>query len=115
MKESTLLKVALIIFIFGTITLYLFAGKIDVQESTIDKITSEYIDKQIKIKGYVASCNDMEKVAYIKIAQPQLIDIVVFKNSALEIKENDYIEVTGNVDEYNGKLQIIANEINLRE
>ena len=39
------------------------------------------------------------------------IDVVVFKEENLELKEGDVIQVEGQVTEYQGKLEILAKRI----
>ncbi len=114
MKESTLLKIALISAILGTAALYFIAGQIEVNEKSIDKITSDYIQSDVKIIGHVMKISETDKVAYVDVAQPKSISVVVFKDGKLQLKENDYIEVTGMVEEYEGNLQLIANEIKVK-
>jgi len=114
MKEKTLLKIALITAMIGTCVLFFVSEKIEIDSATIDKITSEYLEKDIKISGYVTKIQELDKVAYVKIAQPKTMDVVVFKDGDLKIKENSYCEVTGMIEEYNGELQLIANEIKVK-
>jgi DNA/RNA endonuclease YhcR with UshA esterase domain len=38
-------------------------------------------------------------------------EILIVSFSAIEIKENDIVSVTGNVKEYKGELEVVATEI----
>ncbi len=109
MKEVTLIKLALISSIIGIIILYISVENISLNETEINKIT--YADNDIKIKGVITKLDEREKVTFLEISQPNTMNVVVFKDSKFDLKQNDYVEVIGSVEEYNGKLQIIAEEI----
>ena len=109
MKEKTLIKISLIFSVIGIVFLYYLVGNVSLDEKEIDKIN--YIDQDIKIKGVVTNIDERDKGAFVEIAQPNVMKVVIFKDDELNLKINDYIEITGNVEEYNGKLQIIAEEV----
>lgn len=113
MKEKNLLKVALTSSLVGILILFIFSQNISVEEKTISKITIGDIDKKVKIKGFVENVINTEKVSIIKVVQPQNIDIILFKegNETIDIKKDDFIEVIGKVEEYEGKLEVIGQRI----
>lgn len=111
MKETTLLKTALCCAIVGLVVLYYFSEQIVVEERVIEKITSMDIDRDVKIKGVVERVSDMDKIAILEISQPKTIRVVMFKNGDVDVNEGDYVYVTGSVDEFEGKMEIIADEI----
>jgi len=49
----------------------------------------------------------------MEITQPQEITVVLFKNEnrTMPIQEGNQVEVIGRVDEYEGKLEIIADRL----
>ena len=104
-----MIKISLIFSVIGIVFLYYLVGNVSLDEKEIDKIN--YIDQDIKIKGVVTNIDERDKVAFVEIAQPNVMKVVIFKDDELNLKINDYIEITGNVEEYNGKLQIIAEEV----
>jgi|TARA_Y100000310_G_scaffold345214_1_gene462761 DNA/RNA endonuclease YhcR with UshA esterase domain len=110
MKEKTLLKIALVTSLLGLLTLYVISDNITLSQTSIEKITLENKDEMIKIKGLVNKVIDTEKVTIINIIQPQEITVVLFKeeNTTTKIKENNEVEIIGKVDEYEGKLEVIA-------
>ncbi|MAE43094.1 hypothetical protein CMO93_04935 [Candidatus Woesearchaeota archaeon] len=110
MKEKTLLKVALITSLLGLLILYAISDNITISQTNIEKITLDNKDEMVKLKGIVSKVIDTEKVTIINIIQPQEITAVLFKdeNTTTKIKENNQIEIIGKVDEYEGKLEIIA-------
>ena len=115
MKEKNLLKVALISSLIGILILFITSQNISVQEKTISRITLEDVDKKVKIKGSVEKVIDTEKVAIINVVQPQNLDVILFKegNGTVDIKEDDFIEVIGRIEEYEGRLEVIGQRVRI--
>ena len=115
MKEQTLLKTALIVSLLGLLILYLISGNIEIKEKNIEKITLENKDEFVKLRGIVSKVIDTEKVTIMEITQPQQITVVLFKdeNKTMPIQEGNEVEVIGKVDEYEGKLEIIADRLRI--
>lgn len=115
MKEQTLLKTALIVSLSGLLILYLISGNIEIKEKNIEKITLENKDEFVKLRGIVSKVIDTEKVTIMEITQPQQITVVLFKdeNKTMPIQEGNEVEVIGKVDEYEGKLEIIADRLRI--
>ena len=113
MKENTLLKIALITSLLGLLILYLISDNIEIKEKNIEKITIENKDEFVKLRGIVNKVIDTEKVTIMEITQPQQITVVLFKNEnkTMQIQQGNEIEIFGKVDEYEGKLEIIADRL----
>jgi len=110
MKETILLKIALIVSLVGLVSLYLISNNIEINEKNIEKITIDNKDEFVKVKGLVSRVIDTEKVTIINVMQPGEITVVLFKsnNATTPIQEGNEVEIIGKVDEYEGKLEIIA-------
>tara|TARA_Y100000310_G_scaffold112450_1_gene110930 strand:- start:5402 stop:5755 length:354 start_codon:yes stop_codon:yes gene_type:complete len=115
MKEQTLLKIALITSLLGLLIIFLINDNIEIKEKNIEKITIDNIDEFVKLKGRVNKVIDTEKVTIMEITQPQQITVVLFKdkNETMPIEEGNEVEVMGKVDEYEGKLEIIADRLRI--
>ena len=113
MQEKTLLKIALICSLLGLLIFYLISNDIEIKEKNIEKITIDNKDEFVKLNGIVNNVIDTEKVTLIKILQPQEITVVLFKNEnkTMPIQQGNEVEVIGKVDEYKGKMEIIADRL----
>lgn len=113
MKEKTLLKLALIVSLLGLLILFLISDNIKIKEKNIEKITIENKDEFVKLRGIVSKVIDTEKVTIMEITQPQQITVVLFKdeNKTMSIQQGNQVEIFGKVDEYEGKLEIIADRL----
>ena len=111
MHDKTLLKIAITFSIIGLIVLFFISDKIEVDEITIDRLDEMEIGNTVKIKGYVENVNNLEKVAFLKIAQEktETVSIILFKEENISLEPGDYVEVVGEVEEYEGEKEIIGN------
>ena len=113
MKESTLLKVSLISALVGILILFVFSSKMDLSDSIISGIDQNDDSSLVKINGVVTEVSVRNSTTIINVAQLDKISVFVF-NSDVELIRGDYIEVTGKMQEYEGKTSLIADKIVLK-
>lgn len=115
MKEKTLLKIALICTIVGLIVLYFISSNITIQEVDLSRIDETDIGDDIKLIGRVEKVSDVEKVMFLDVGQQKIesISVILFKDSDIAISEGDYVEIIGEIEEYEGERQVIANKVRL--
>ncbi len=111
MKEKTLFKIALLCTIVGVVVLFFFSKGVKIDETTIDRINVEDVDKQVTIKGVVTKVIDLESVMILEVTQPSAITVVLFKEEGIDIMKGDDVEVTGKIEEYQGKPELIGNVV----
>ena len=111
MNDASLLKIAISCSIIGLIILFFISDRIEIDEITIDKLDEMEIGKTVKIKGYVEDVTNLEKVAFLKVAQEktETVSIVLFKEENISLNKGDYVEVTGEIEDYEGEKEIIGN------
>ncbi len=109
MNEKTLLKIAIISALAGIFLLYLISDNISIDESSIGKIEEEDIGSDVKVKGRVEDVFNGESISIITISQPSDIKIILFENVSLS--EGDYIEVIGEIEEYEGEMEVIGDRV----
>lgn len=115
MKESILLKIALICSLVGVLILFFISDNVEPKEKAISKIEMEAVGEDIKLKGYVSKITDLEKVMFVEITQPEKITVVLFKKDNITLYEGSYVEVLGEIDEYSGKMEVIGNRVRVIE
>ena len=109
MKEKTLLKIAIISALAGVFLLYVISDNIEVSESSIEGIEGEEIGRDVKVKGLVRDVFNGEKISIITISQPSDMKVLLYDN--VSISAGDYIEVIGEIDEYEGEREVIGNRV----
>ena len=117
MKEKNLFKLALVCSLVGLVVLFFVSEKIEVEEIDVGKITSTDIGKEVRVIGRVERISDTEKVMFLEVGQEKVetVSVVLFKEDrGIRLKEGDYIELLGEVDDYKGEINIIANAVKVR-
>ena len=113
MKETTLLKLALICSLVGLLVLFFISTRIEVKDYK-PNILNGNVGDDVKLTGAIAKISDKGDVAFVEIIQKVPVSVVIFKDkNNLKLKSNDSIEVYGKVQEYNGKNEIIAQRIRI--
>ena len=111
MKETTLLKIALICSLAGLVILYLISAKIEVKDYK-PSILNKNIGDDVKLTGAVTKISDKGDVVFIEVNQQSPITVVLFTDDDnLKLNNGDNVEVIGKVQEYSGKNEIIAQKI----
>ena len=110
MKETTLLKIALICSLIGLIILYFISSKIEIKDYK-PNLVNENIGTDVKLEGIVTKISDKGSVVFIEVSQQNPMTVVLFTNDNINLKNGDNVEVIGEVQEYNGKNEIIAQKI----
>jgi len=108
MKESNLLKIALICSLVGLIALYVISEKLEVKDYK-PTMLSKNIGDDVKFKGTIRKIANQGNVVFIEVDQQNQVDVVAFAaNNSLKLNRGDNIEIIGKVQEYNGKNEIVA-------
>lgn len=111
MKENTLLKIALICSLVGLITLYFISAKIEIKDFKPGRLNAN-AGGDVKLIGTVTKISDRGDVVFIDVNQQSPVTVVLFTDDDnLRLNNGDNVEVFGEVQEYNGKSEIIAQKI----
>lgn len=110
MKETALLKIALICSLAGLFMLYLISTRIEPKDYK-PSILNKNIGDDVKLKGVITRITDKGNVVFIEVNQQSPINVVLFTDDALKLNNGDNVEVIGKFQEYNGKPEIIAEKI----
>ena len=108
-----MLRLALICSLVGIIALFFISENMKINEKNIDEINKDNIGEDVRIKGIVSKSADRGKIILLDIVQPETITIVLFKDHDFNISTGTKVEITGEIDEFNGKMEIIGNEVKI--
>ena len=111
MKETTLLKIALICSLVGLVILYFISAKIEIKDYKPSKM-NENVGDDVKLNGVITKISDKGNGAFIEVKQEYPVSVVLFtENNNFNLKNGDKVEIIGKVHEYNNKNEIIAQKI----
>jgi len=64
MKDSTILKISMILAIFGLISMYYLSDKLEITITNIGSIDKQSIEKDVKIEGYATKITNQVNPNY---------------------------------------------------
>lgn len=115
MKESLILKIALICSLVGLIALYFISSKIEVKDYK-PSLLNKNIGEDVRLNGVVTKITDRGNVVFIEVSYKSPVTVVLFTDDDnLKLKNGDNVEVVGEVQEYKGKNEIIAEKIRVNK
>ncbi len=111
MNEKTLAVTAYIVFVVGIVFLLLYADEFEVQN--VATLENRAPAETVKMQGVVTRVTIKDAVTFAEIEGERVekTSIVVFTQDDVYLKEGQYVEVEGKVEDYNGKKEIIANKV----
>jgi len=111
MREKTLLKVALLCSVVGLAIIFFITGRVEVDEVIVQRIDN--VGDDIKIVGEIQRISDAGSVMFINIERPEVVTVVVFTDRNISLATGQTIEVIGEIEEYEGELEILAERIRI--
>jgi aspartyl/asparaginyl-tRNA synthetase len=114
MQEKQLIKISLIVASVGLLILLFFAEGFElVAINNIENIENE---QEVKLQGVITRLTQSDKVVFIELEGEQIVksDVILFPDEEIYLQEGNYVEITGTIEEYNNKKELIANEIVLK-
>ncbi|MGV8086509.1 MAG: hypothetical protein ACP5N1_02675 [Candidatus Woesearchaeota archaeon] len=109
MEDDTLVNISLSVAMIGIIVLLLFSFYDKIPEKNFNEITSNDVNTKVNIKGTIQQIFPHNNSMTIKLKQECLMDVFLFEKLNISIGSN--VSVTGTIQEYNGRQEIIADKI----
>ena len=108
MKEQSLLKLALVCTILGIFVLLVLSDTVELEETKISD-AKNMENNVVRITGVVEKATSRGDVTIMTVSKKESIDVVVFDKA--DFQKGDFVDVTGEVQDYNGRKEIVAKEI----
>lgn len=116
MHDHTLLKIALLGSVGGIAVLFIFSEQMGVNEQVISRLDQLPEGEEVEVTGVVLGVRDLEKVMFLEIAEEKIekVTVVLFKSRNVSVHEGDVVTVTGSLEEYQGKKEVIGNRVEVK-
>jgi DNA/RNA endonuclease YhcR with UshA esterase domain len=113
MQEKSLFKISFIIVTLGLVFLFFYSSNLNL--NAIESIETAIVEETVKINGVISRISNHENVVFLVVEgqKTETMEIVVF-NENLYLKQGDQVEITGQIEEYKGKKEIIASSVALK-
>jgi len=109
MEDKVLLNISLIITFAGIITLLILSYYDRIPEKNFNEITSSDAGSSVKVQGTVRQVYMHNNSMSLKLEQTCLMDVMIFDKGNYSVGDN--LTVQGAVQEYNGRMEMVADKI----
>lgn len=108
MNETKLLRICLSVAAVGIISLFFLAETLEAKEIEISEITPEYIGQTISVSGAVSTITVREGMTFMTLEEEGESFPVVFFQDIEDVYLDEEVLVSGKIQEYKGRLQIVG-------
>jgi len=106
MEDRTLLMISLICVFVGVSALFYIYVTQDLEEvSSIET----HLDETVKIKGRVVKSDVRDEITFLEVERTSVVKVIFFE--PLNLEEDDYVSIIGDVDKYKGEYEILGKVI----
>ena len=111
MQEKTLYRISLVMVLMGLAILFLYAEELNLKG--IESVETVQPSEPIKLYGTITRLQAQNKTLFLELegSKVEKSQVIVFGEQDLFLEEGDYVEVSGIVEEYEGKKEIIASKV----
>ncbi len=115
MREKTLLKIAIIGALTGTLFLYILSENTKIEEKSLVGLERADTNTYIKMKGTIKDIKKEKNYITIKITKSEEAEIILYKKNKenITLRKGDYVEVIGKTS--SGQPRIIGTKIRVIE
>ena len=111
MEERDIYKISIITIIVGLGILAFYVDEVSLEG--VARLEELPDAKSVRLQGIVEKVTQIDNVIFLKVKGEEIVinDVVVFDDEPLYVKEGNYVEIDGIVEEYKGKKEVIANSV----
>ncbi len=112
MDEKFLLKLSLTFSLLGILLILFISENDTLPTSKISDISNKQIDSIVKIKGTIEHLTELENLVLFTLKdETGKINIILFTDTILNIKQEQEVEIIGKIIEYKNTIEIMADQI----
>jgi DNA/RNA endonuclease YhcR with UshA esterase domain len=113
LSEKKIIKYSLIASVIGLAGIYLLTQVLQAPNFSISDLNDSMTGKVIQTQGTIKSIQiSNTSTAFIALREGESeIEVVLFNAKQSELKEGEQVSITGEVNLYKGKLEIMAKEV----
>ncbi|MCP3683973.1 MAG: hypothetical protein GY861_14930 [bacterium] len=111
MNERRLMILSLVCSITGILALFFISSNAELEESEISEIENKKLYEKVKIRGEITRIQEKNNILVIEIAETKPITVIFFKGIDHDFSKGDQVSVKGELREYNGKYEILGENI----
>ncbi len=107
-------QVGILFMCIGTGLLFLSEIVHEPDEVHLQDVNEDHLNSIIMFKGRISSLTSTESISFLEFESRSELDVVSF-GDVDGVSEGDGVKVVGTVEMYQGELQIVAEEVELKK
>lgn len=113
MEEKTVKLVSIVVIIVGLTFLFFYAQKLKLPAT--EELGSSAPEK-VLMKGTVKNLQVTDKAVFFELEGEKVVttDVILFPENSIYLRDGDHVEITGQVEEYKGKKEVVADKMVLK-
>ncbi|MBI5002023.1 OB-fold nucleic acid binding domain-containing protein [Candidatus Woesearchaeota archaeon] len=115
MNETKLLRICLLVAALGIVSLFFLSENLEAKEIEISLITPDYVGQTVSISGTVSKISLGDGMTFITLEDDGELFPVVFFQEIEDVFSGEDVLVSGKVQEYKGRLQIVGEKYLYRD
>jgi len=114
MQERTLKIISVITMVVGLTFLFFYVQQVALPlASDLEEVKSS---ERVLMRGSVRDLQVTDKAVFFRLEGEKVIqtDVILFPENSIYLREGDHIEIIGQIEEYKGEKEVIADKIVLK-
>lgn len=113
MDKETLVTLCLALSVVGILCLYVAVQFYQAPDSSFDAAAKAGEGEKVNVKGIVLNQKKTDKMSTISLGYYDSLNVVVFNDGVLSLAVGQNIRVRGRIQQFNGKNEIVADDIKI--
>lgn len=111
MQEKTLYHISLSMILVGLALLLIYAEELDLK--ALERIETIEPAEAVKMYGTITKLSVQDNTLFLELegSRVEKTTVIVFSEEELFLEEGDYVEVSGTVEKYQDKSEIVASKV----
>ncbi|MDP3698078.1 MAG: OB-fold nucleic acid binding domain-containing protein [Nanoarchaeota archaeon] len=113
MEEKTVKLVSIMVIIIGLTFLFFYSQKL---ELPVTEELGNSASETVMMKGTVSNLRVTDKAVFFELEGEKVVktEIILFPDNSIYLRDGDQVEITGQVEEYKGKKEVVADKMVLK-
>ncbi len=113
MEEKTIKLISIIVIIIGLTFLFFYAQRL---ELPVTPELDSSAPTTVMMKGTVKNLQVTDKAVFFELNGEKVVttDVILFPDNSIYLREGDHVEITGQVEDYKGKKEVLVDKMVLK-
>ncbi|MEM4254730.1 MAG: hypothetical protein QXR53_00175 [Candidatus Norongarragalinales archaeon] len=109
-KEERIFFLSLFLSFAGIAVLFALSQSASAREAEVSQLSSEDFGRTVLLKGKAVSVSSNGETVFFRLCASACVKVVVFRSRSA-VSEGAFVSVEGRVSEFEGRIEIIADSV----